>query len=75
MGNQVQYLTRREAADHLKSQGLPIAATTLAKLVTVGGGPQFRKFGRNALYTTTDLDAWAAARLGAARTNSSQRAA
>ncbi len=70
-----QFLTRREAAEYLNNKGLPIAHTTLAKLVTVGGGPKFRRFGRNAVYTGSDLDAWAAARLGEARTNSSQRAA
>jgi hypothetical protein len=70
-----KYLTRREAADYLKSQGLPIAASTLAKLVTIGGSPSYRKFGRSTVYQTSDLDAWAAARLGEARTNSSQRAA
>lgn len=70
-----QYLTRREASDYLKRQGLPIAASTLAKMVTVGGGPLMRRFGRNAVYTASDLDAWATARLGAAHANSSHRAA
>ena len=70
-----KFLTRREASAYLQGQGLPIAASTLGKFVTVGGGPKFRKFGRNAVYTASDLDAWAAARLGEARTNSSQRAA
>jgi len=70
-----KYLTRREAAEYLNAQGLPIAATTLAKMATVGGSPKFCRFGRNAVYTASDLDAWASARLGEARTSTSQRAA
>jgi hypothetical protein len=69
-----QYLSRREASEYLKAQGLSVAATTLGKFVTVGGGPKYRRFGRNAVYTVFDLDAWAIARLGEARTSSSQRA-
>ena len=69
-----QYLSRREASEYLKRQGLPVAATTLAKMVTTGGGPSFQRLGRNAVYTASGLDAWATARLGTARANSSQSA-
>jgi len=70
-----KYLSRREASEYLKAQGLPVAVTTLGKFVTVGGGPKYRRFGRNAVYTVSDLDAWAEARLGEARANSSGSAA
>jgi hypothetical protein len=71
----IKYLTRREASDYLTSKGLRVATSTLGKWVTVGGGPKYRRFGRNAVYTTTDLDDWARQRLGEARTNSSMRVA
>ena len=57
------YLTRREAASYVKEKGLPCAASTLAKRATIGGGPSFRKFGRNVVYTPEALDAWIEARL------------
>ena len=46
-----------EAATHLG-----IAASTLEKLRTYGGGPRFFKLGRAVTYCTADLDEWAAAR-------------
>jgi hypothetical protein len=62
-----EFLTRREASEHLKSRGLPCAVATLAKLATVGGGPQMIKFGtRRVLYRPSALDAWAAAKLAPA---------
>lgn len=58
-----QYLNRREAAAYVRGKGLPCAPSTLAKLATLGGGPKFRKFGRNVVHTVTDLDAWIVERL------------
>ncbi len=58
-----RYLKRSEAAEYVSSRGLPTAKTTLAKLVTVGGGPVYQTFGRLAVYTAADLDAWIASRL------------
>lgn len=53
-----------EAADYLgEAHGLPIAATTLAKLRSIGGGPVFLKFNRAVLYDRTALDAWAAEKI------------
>jgi hypothetical protein len=52
------YLSRREASDYLKARGVPCAATTLSKMVTVGGGPPICRFGRVPLYRPTDLDKW-----------------
>jgi len=67
-----RYFTRAEAAEYVRSRyGLPCAETTLQKHVTVGGGPAYRVFGRNAVYTATDLDAWVARKLSAPRHSSS----
>ena len=43
------------------------AKTTLQKLVTVGGGPEFQKFGNRCLYTPAGLDAWVESKLSAPR--------
>lgn len=67
-------LTRREAAAYLTARGCRIAATTLGKLAVVGNSPKYRRWGRLALYAQADLDAWSEARLGNARSNTSQPA-
>jgi hypothetical protein len=69
------YLSRREAARHLREKwGAPVAVTegTLETLAVRGGGPAFHKInGRRVGYTINDLDAWAAARVsGAVRSTS-----
>lgn len=64
---QAKYLDRNEAADYLTSQGLRTSRATLQKLATIGGGPNYQRFGRRALYQRADLDAWAQARLTAPR--------
>lgn len=53
-----KYLTRSEAAQYLTERGARTAKGTLQKLASVGGGPVYRVFGRNALYRPEDLDAW-----------------
>lgn len=55
-------LSRREAADFLTERGYRTAASTLAKLASVGGGPVFEKFGRRPLYTPGSLLSWVAER-------------
>lgn len=65
------YKNRKEAAGHVRERGLPCSHTTLAKLATLGGGPAFHKFGRNAVYTTEDLDAWIEGKLSAKRLSTS----
>lgn len=57
-------LRRWEASEYLATaHGIELAASTLAKLASVGGGPVFQRAGRIPLYSITDLDAWAKARL------------
>ena len=64
-----RFLTRAEAAQYLTEQrGLPVARTTLQKWVTTGEGPAYRRFGKYAVYTIGDLDAWAEKKLTARST-------
>ena len=59
------YLSRAEAAEYLRTTwGTPVAVypRTLAKLESIGGGPECRHFGRRVAYTREALDRWAMAR-------------
>ena len=60
-----QRLLRRKAASAYlyKIHGLERAASTLAKLAVIGGGPVFRRLNRVPLYSTDDLDEWVASKL------------
>jgi hypothetical protein len=62
-----RYLDRAGAAQHLTEKGLRVSRTTLQKWATVGGGPEYRRFGNRAVYRTEDLDAWAERKLSAPR--------
>ena len=64
---ETQYLDRIAAAEYLTARGLRVSKNTLQKWVTTGGGPAYRRFGLRAVYTQTDLDAWAEAKLSAPR--------
>jgi len=67
---ETRFLTRREAANRLKLQGLRISYATLGQMAWRGDGPPYSRFGRDAMYRVTDLDAWVEQRLGrAAREN------
>src|SRR5258705_13580521 len=67
-------LLRREAtADALTASGFPTAAKTLATKASRGGGPPYRKYGPWPLYRWGDALAWAQARLGKPRFNTSER--
>jgi hypothetical protein len=53
-------MTGEQASAYLLAQhGIKRAATTLATLRTRGGGPPFRKAGRDVIYEAADLDSWA----------------
>ena len=68
---QSKFLSREEAAQYLTERGLRTARGTLQKWVTTGGGPSYRRYGKRAVYTVDDLDAWANAKLTAPRLSSS----
>ena len=56
---EAKYLTRNEAAKYISSKGIPLSAKTLAKYATVGGSPEFRKFGtQRVVYELNALDQW-----------------
>ena len=59
----MKYRNRRQAAEYLRENGIPIGNARLAQLAVMGEGPRFRYSGRYALYTEKDLDAWADSRL------------
>lgn len=68
-----RFLTKKQASDFLTNKmGLPVAVKTLSKLITVGGGPKYRKFYHRCVYLESDLREWATAHLSAPRTNSSE---
>jgi hypothetical protein len=59
-----RFLRRKAASEYLhETHGLERAASTLAKLAVIGGGPIFRRIGRVPLYWPDDLDAWVASKL------------
>lgn len=66
-----EYLDRSEAAEYLTGLGLRTAKGTLQKWVTTGGGPAYRRFGKRAVYTVSDLNAWAESKLTPLRYSSS----
>lgn len=66
------YLSRKEASTFLAALGLFIAPSTLAKLASVGGGPVFRRFGRQVKYLPRDLVSWAEGRLSGPVKSTSQ---
>jgi hypothetical protein len=60
-----QYLRRKAAAEYPKSKYGFGAFRTLAKLATIGGGPEYRMAGRLPVYTPKALDQWALCKIGA----------
>lgn len=65
-------LRRRELAAALRARGFPAAPATLASMVTRGGGPPMRYFGKIPLYRWADALAWAQGRLSEPRTISAE---
>lgn len=60
-----QRLNPPEAAEYCHEvHGVPVAHATLNKLRSIGGGPEFQKFGRSVFYQRTALDSWIAEKLG-----------
>jgi hypothetical protein len=65
------FLPRSKAPGYLLGRGFQFSKNTLAKLATVGGGPEYRIFGGRAYYTESALDAWVDAKLSAPRRSTS----
>lgn len=69
-------LDRREASQYLlEIHGIRRAPGTLAKLASVGGGPLYRRAGRQAIYDVPALDAYATHIISEPATSSSAHAA
>ena len=69
-----QFLRRKQAAKYLKETYGFGAERTLAKLATIGGGPEMVYAGRIPLYWLEGLDAYALAKLtGPVRSTSERR--
>ncbi len=67
-------LRRVDVPAYLASRhGIDIAASTLAKMATVGGGPAMQYSGRIPLYHLRDLDEWAEQRLSRSVRSTSER--
>ena len=71
--NDQKYYTKRQASAYLSDTlGLPVAEKTLSKLIVIGGGPVYRKFGGRVVYSQTELETWAKSKLSPEFANSGQ---
>jgi hypothetical protein len=70
-----QYWRRRKSAEYLKDIYGHGSERTLAKLATIGGGPEIIYSGRIPLYTQESLDKWALSKLSAPVRSTSERPA
>ena len=68
------FLTRSESAEYVRALGLPCSKLTLEKLASVGGGPEFQKFGNRVVYTVKALDRWVESKLSEPRASTSEAA-
>jgi hypothetical protein len=65
-------MRRRDASAYLlEAHGISLSVGSLAKLAVIGGGPRFRLDGRFPVYDLTELDSFAATRLGPLRSSTS----
>lgn len=67
-----EFLCRDEAAEFLTSKGYTTSKGTLQKYATVGGGPEYQIFGKRALYRPEKLIEWAASKISAPRSSTSE---
>jgi hypothetical protein len=57
-------LRREQAAEYVRDiWGVPCSPNTLAKLASLGGGPEYRRIGRHPHYPSNALDRWAASKI------------
>jgi hypothetical protein len=54
----MQFKTRSQASLFLSECGIKCSPATLAKLASIGGGPEMVKFGGRVLYTDEALETW-----------------
>ena len=71
---EVSRIRRSEVPEYMmKHHGIPVAASTLAKWATIGGGPLITYAGRIPLYDLSNLDIWASKRLSSPVASTSER--
>jgi len=58
-------LTTLQVSEELGRRGTPRSVSTLEKLRCRGGGPPFRRFGRDVRYPADGLESWIEAMLSA----------
>ncbi len=68
------FLDRDAGAAYIRAKGLPCTKLTLQKLASVGGGPEFHKFGKAVRYRPSALDRWIEAKLSGPLSSTSQAA-
>ncbi len=56
-------LTRKQLAEALTAAGFPVKKNSLDSMVTRGGGPAYRLFGRRPIYRWGDALDWANGRM------------
>lgn len=61
-----------QASAYLRERGVSRSVKTLAKLRSVGGGPLYRRIGRNIVYDPADLDAYAESVISAPFSNTAE---
>ena len=66
------YLNPERACEVLGSLGIRVGTSRLSVLRSVGGGPEFRKFGKKVFYTREALDRWVASKLSPAFASTSE---
>ena len=69
-----RFLNRSEAAEYIQSLGLRCTRLSLEKLASIGGGPEFQKFGNRVVYTVVGLDRWVESKLSEPRASTSEAA-
>jgi len=69
-----EYIDRREAAKYLTDRGLKYTHSSLQKLASLGGGPEYQIFGSRAVYTIPKIEAWIATKLTGPRRSTSEAA-
>ncbi|MBI1867078.1 MAG: hypothetical protein HYS06_02065 [Methylocystis sp.] len=70
-----RFLRPCDAAEYLRGRYGHGSARTLAKLRSVGGGPEFRRIGRIVVYDPAALDRWAQSRMSRPMRSTSDKAA
>jgi len=66
-------LDRAQAAVAIRARGIRVSYATLATKATRGGGPPFKRFGKQAVYRWADVVAWIHETMGEAAKTTSER--